>query len=546
MDKKAILAVMISLGIWIGWQKIYLEPLQKQAALQNQQIEEAKAKAALEASKAANLKAELNDKGILPEAERNKVLQQAKTEVILENDSSKIFLTNTNPTFETWELKNYTDNHSEKKEVISVPFLTGFSSQLSMRFSDESLNQLVKQNWNSIQKTNERSAVAVIQNSRMNIRRTFELDSTGFGGVLKLEGQFLGEIPKFIFLDLIGSPKRPHDKEGSIFGEAPDKVSVTFRDEKERFMEMASHHKETKETPFGVKWLGLGTRYFELALVPSTNVAGAQVAQDFERGQAVKGSLVYPTEGKKDFAFETRVYFGPKEMEALRSVHPILVDAIDFGWTSFIAVPLLQSLKWLYTYVHNYGLAIIILTFIIKMLLFPLTYKSMKSMAKIAKLQPQLNALREKYKDDKEKLNAEMMNFMKTNGYNPVGGCLPILIQMPIFFALYRVLFNSMELYQAPFIGWIMDLSAPDPWFITPVLLTGLMYFQQKLSPSTATDPMQQKMLQIMPVIFGVFMLLLPAGLNIYMVVNSATSIAQQWVLNRKLGITPAGKAVKA
>jgi YidC/Oxa1 family membrane protein insertase len=545
MDKKAILAVMISLGIWVGWQKLYLEPLQKQAALQNQQIEEAKARIAA-AQKAEVVKAEVNSKGILSDAEKNSAPQVAKTEVILENENSKIVLANANPTFQTWELKNFTDNHSEEKAIISVPFLTGFDSQLGLRFSDESLNRVVKGNWNSIEKTNDRSATASLQHPQLNIKRTFALDASGYGGVLKLEGQFKGEVPKFVFVDMLGSPKRPHDKEGSIFGEAPDKVSVTFLDEKQRFMEMASHHKETKETPFGVKWMGLGTRYFELALVPSNNLAGAQVAQDLERGQAVKGSLVFPTEGKKDFSFETRVYFGPKEMESLKSVHPVLVDAIDFGWTSFIAVPLLQSLKWLYVYVHNYGIAIIILTFLIKMLLFPLTYKSMKSMAKIAKLQPQLNALREKYKDDKEKLNAEMMNFMKTNGYNPVGGCLPILIQMPIFFALYRVLFNSMELYQAPFMGWIMDLSAPDPWFITPVLLTGLMYFQQKLSPSTAADPMQQKMLQIMPVIFGVFMLLLPAGLNIYMVVNSATSIAQQWVLNRKLGITPAGKTVKA
>jgi YidC/Oxa1 family membrane protein insertase len=226
-------------------------------------------------------------------------------------------------------------------------------------------------------------------------------------------------------------------------------------------------------------------------------------------------------------------------MESLRAVDPVLIDAIDFGWTSFMAVPLLQSLKWLYGYVQNYGIAIIILTFIIKMLLFPLTYKSMKAMAKMAKLQPQLNALREKYKDDKEKLNAEMMSFMRTNGYNPVGGCLPILIQMPIFFALYRVLFNSMELYQAPFMGWIQDLSSPDPFFITPLLLTGLMYLQQRLAPTTATDPMQQKMLQFMPVIFGFFMLLLPAGLNVYMVVNSAVSIAQQWVMNKRLGIIP-------
>ena len=135
---------------------------------------------------------------------------------------------------------------------------------------------------------------------------------------------------------------------------------------------------------------------------------------------------------------------------------------------------------------------------------------------------------------------------MKTNSYNPVGGCLPILLQMPIFFSLYRVLFNSMELYQAPFFGWIHDLSMPDPFFITPVLLTGLMYVQQKLTPTTTADPAQQKMLQFMPIMFGVFMLLLPAGLNIYMVVNSAVTILQQWVLTHKLGIKRPGQGAMA
>jgi YidC/Oxa1 family membrane protein insertase len=237
-------------------------------------------------------------------------------------------------------------------------------------------------------------------------------------------------------------------------------------------------------------------------------------------------------------------------MTALTKVDPILSDAINFGWTSFIAIPLLSGLKWLYANlpgpIKNYGLAIILLTFLIKMLLFPLMYKSMTSMAKMSKLQPQMNALREKHKDNKEKLNQEMMTFMKTNGYNPISGCLPILLQMPIFFALYRVLFNSMELYHAPFAGWIHDLSSPDPFYVTPILLCGLMFLQQKLSPNTAADPAQQKMLQIMPVMFGAFMLMLPSGLTIYMVVNSAVSISQQYYLNRKLGIKKTPVLAKA
>jgi YidC/Oxa1 family membrane protein insertase len=156
-------------------------------------------------------------------------------------------------------------------------------------------------------------------------------------------------------------------------------------------------------------------------------------------------------------------------------------------------------------------------------------------MKQMAKLQPQLQKLREKYKDDKEALNREMLTFMRSNGYNPVSGCLPMLIQMPIFFALYRVLYSSIELYHAPFWLWIRDLSDKDPYYVTPVLLTLTMYIQQKMMPNTATDPAQQKMMQFMPIMFGAFMLTLPSGLTIYMLVNALTSIVQQIVLNRKL-----------
>ena len=192
-------------------------------------------------------------------------------------------------------------------------------------------------------------------------------------------------------------------------------------------------------------------------------------------------------------------------------------------------------MKKIKEWVKNWGIAIILLTLLIKLLTFPLTYKSMASMKKMAALQPQLNALKEKHANDKEALNRELLTFMRTNGYNPMSGCLPMLIQMPVFFALYRVLYSSIELYQAPFFGWITDLSLKDPYYITPVLLTGFMYLQQKLTPSTISDPMQAKMMQWMPVFFGVLMINLPSGLTIYMLVNAIASIFQQMYLNKKL-----------
>ncbi|MGE3261406.1 MAG: membrane protein insertase YidC [Bacteriovoracia bacterium] len=538
MDKKALLAIALSLGIWVTWQKFYLEPIQHQQALENQRQQEL----VTQSQQRAEKRADLDQRGILPDSEKKRQGQvnRESRAVTLQNTDSTLVISNEPALVKSWQLKAFSTALEHQDDKISLAGISGFNGQGRLRFSDAQYEPASQQNWDSLVQENELSVVSKISTPAMQGLRRVVLDPQGYGGRVEYELQFAKDPPKYVFLDLYGSPKRENDHEGSIFGQAPDKVHVTFRDATGRHSEMAASLKQTKESAAGARWLGLDTRYFVLALVPEgswKDVSGAQIAHDETRPATVRGTLVFPTDGKKTINFSTKMYFGPKHMESLRAVDPILSDAIDFGWTSVLAIPLLQALKWLYGYVHNYGLAIIILTFVIKMLLFPLTYKSTKSMAKIAVLQPQLNALREKFKDDKEKLNTEMMKFMKTNGYNPVGGCLPILLQMPIFFALYRVLFNSMELYQTPFYLWIHDLSRPDPFFITPVLLTGLMYVQQKLTPTAAADPAQQKMLQFMPLMFGVFMIMLPAGLNIYMVVNSAVTIAQQWVLTHKLGI---------
>lgn len=543
MDKKAFLAVGLSLAIWVGWQKFYLEPIQQQQALHQKQVQEAQALVAKEAAAKAQPAAgsSVTTPSVGKVADAKKANLVTVQNVSLENEGSNVSLSNEPAALSHWELKTFSRTLEKKEDKITMEEATGFGQQLRIRYSDATMGAIADQTWQSLEKSGPRTVTSKLSTPDLEAKRIVTLDETGYGGRIEYAFRFLREPPKFIFLDVYGSPKRASDKEGSIFGQAPDKVHVTFRDPKGRHSHIGASIAEPLESGAGVRWLGLDTRYFVLALVPDpvSDSLGAQVSRDELGAPAVRGSLVFPTDGKRELNFATKLYFGPKNMEALTKVDPVLSDAIDYGWTSAIAIPLLQGLKWLFRYLQNYGLAIIALTFLIKMALFPLMYKSMKSMSKMSTLQPQLNALREKYKDDKEKLNVEMMNFMKANGYNPVGGCLPILLQMPIFFALYRVLFNSMELYQAPFYGWIHDLSSPDPFFVTPILLTGLMYLQQRLSPNATMDPAQQKMMQIMPVMFGAFMLMLPSGLTIYMVVNSVVSIAQQWFLNKRLGIRP-------
>ncbi|RYZ98084.1 MAG: hypothetical protein EOP11_21140, partial [Proteobacteria bacterium] len=404
MDKKAILAVVLSMVIWIGWQKYYLEPIQAH----NSAAQKAEQESQAAAKQRDEFKADLDAKGIISPAEKQEIASRARLFQNLENDSTNVLVTNSAYGVEGWQLKGFSPTLEKKDVKIGLEGATGFANQLGLRFKDDALNAELARGWDTLERASERSVVAKLNGQNISAEKIFTLDEKGFGATLVYKLKFAQAVPPFVFVDFFGSPKRETDTEGSIFGQAPDKVHVTFRDREGRHAEIAANHKESKESLAGVKWMGLDTRYFVLAAVPGEGSpeAGAQVAHDNSRGvPAVRGSLVFPTEGAKEVTVSTRVFFGPKEMDALRSVAPILSDTIDFGWTSFLAVYLLSALKWLYSFVHNYGVAIILLTFAIKMALLPLTYKSMKSMSKIAKLQPQLNALREKYKDNKEKLN---------------------------------------------------------------------------------------------------------------------------------------------
>jgi YidC/Oxa1 family membrane protein insertase len=208
---------------------------------------------------------------------------------------------------------------------------------------------------------------------------------------------------------------------------------------------------------------------------------------------------------------------------------------VDYGWLTVISAPLFWLLAFIHRWVGNWGWAIILLTILIKLAFYPLSAASYKSMAHMKKMQPKLQALKERYGDDKQKLNQAMMELYKTEKINPLGGCLPILIQIPVFIALYWVLLESVEMRQAPFILWIKDLSAQDPYYVLPIVMGVSMFAQQKLNPQPL-DPIQQKIFLFMPLFFTVFFLFFPAGLVLYWTVNNILSIAQQWQINRTIG----------
>ena len=296
-----------------------------------------------------------------------------------------------------------------------------------------------------------------------------------------------------------------------------------------------------------MKWLGVEDQYFISAAVPMTTVrnglfrAGAYLSDPQPNVQGERllspyfGVALPPTNLQPNLLVESdfRMYYGPKEDEELLKFGHNLVLSHDMT-LEVLAGPLLDLLRLIYGYVGNYGVAIIILTIIVRLVLFPLTFKGMKSMKRMQQLSPRMKKLQAKYKNNKEKLNKEMMELYRKNRVNPLGGCLPMLLQIPVFFALYSSLSSAVELRHAPFMFWISDLSQPDGLGITPLLMGASMYFQQKLTPQTAMmDSTQAKVMQMLPFIFTIFTFTFPSGLTLYWVTSNVLSIAQQQIINR-------------
>ncbi len=294
-----------------------------------------------------------------------------------------------------------------------------------------------------------------------------------------------------------------------------------------------------------IGWAAYEGTYFMCAVVPdnSTKSSVFLSAQGDKVRTTLSGDpdLIAPGTGKQ---YSYTLYFGPKKLSVLADTGHNLDRAVNFGWFDKVAKPTLSLLNFIYGFTGNYGIAIILVTILMKVLLWPIAHKGMKSMRNMQKIQPKMARLKEKYKDDSARLNQEMMNLYKTYKVNPLGGCLPMILQIPVFFALYKVLLQAIELRHAPFMLWITDLSAPDRLWVglnlpflggIPVLtllMGGSMFLQQKMTP-TATDPTQAKIMMFMPIIFTFMFLNFASGLVLYWFVNNLLSVGQQYMVNR-------------
>ena len=305
---------------------------------------------------------------------------------------------------------------------------------------------------------------------------------------------------------------------------------------KDQALEMTSANKK-------LDFFGFDTHYFTAAFIPHASANYRTTYAGKENGICETLTTVSTDMGSvaagQSMTSNWDTWLGPKEVELLTAFDPHLKTTLGLGWLDMIASPLLLAIKGLHKFIGNYGISIIVLTLLLKILFFPLARQAAISAARMKKLNPEMTKIREKHKANPQQMQMELMKFMSVNKINPMKGCLPILPQIPVFFALFRVLSASIDLRHAPFYGWITDLSAKDPYLVTPLILTGCMFVQQRLTPMTGMDKNQEKIMMFMPLIFGVMMISLPSGLVLYMLTNTIVSIAQQQYITKKLAAEP-------
>jgi YidC/Oxa1 family membrane protein insertase len=332
--------------------------------------------------------------------------------------------------------------------------------------------------------------------------------------------------------------RKPPDGDSAML---PTYTGLAVYTKGEKFQKVAFDDVDKGKTPYSKTiqdegWVAIVQHYFLSAFIPKDKTPREFYTSKLDGGLYAAGAKfvgpVIPTGGRATLGVP--LYAGPQDTATLEKLAPGLDLVVDYGILTVIAVPLFMVLNWIHGWVGNWGIAIILLTVLIKAIFYPLQEASYKAMAKMKVIAPKMQQLKERYGEDRQRLQKAMMELYQKEKVNPMAGCLPILIQMPVFIALYWVILASVELRHAPFYGWITDLSSIDPWYILPVLMGASMIIQTKLNPEPP-DPIQAKVMKIMPIAFSVFFFFFPAGLVLYWLVNNILSIAQQWHINRAI-----------
>jgi YidC/Oxa1 family membrane protein insertase len=529
MEKRVLIAVLLSIAVMYGYTIIF--PQQKPVQQKEQvSISDTKTSPAVSATPVSEA---VNTPKVVPSP------KQDVKDVTVDNDVFTAVIASQNGSIKKLVLKKYKDHAgSNGKEIVLVKddgqtpltlasSYPGFSSESDVYFSSNiDKVALTGTETKSIELTS-RTANGLI------LKKTFSFTGNSYS-ISLVDSVVNISTPASsgqIQLTLRNPSVKPKNEDGrfEVFG------PVTRLDSGVVFDTIADLGKAEKTYDKGVKWSGFGDKYFLSAVISKGNYPLTLSLRDtggvmVQRFSSQTATLI----PGQSMSTAQSLFFGPKDLDILKAQGVQLEGAIDLGWFSAIAKPLLHALKLFYGYLHNYGLAIIVITVILKILFFPLTHKSYKSMKEMQKLQPKMQELKDKFKDDRDALNRAVMELYKAHKVNPLGGCLPMIVQIPVFFGLYKALMFSIELRHAPFYFWLQDLSAKDPYYVTPIIMGATMFVQQKMTP-TNMDPIQAKMMLALPVVFTFMFLNFPSGLVLYWLVNNILTIAQQAYINKTL-----------
>jgi YidC/Oxa1 family membrane protein insertase len=552
MEKRTILAFALSLIVLIVW-SVFFVPKEKKVPKKGESVSQQRPVNQEQTPKPIELTAPVPSQ-VAKETPGPKIGEAREKEVVVETPLYKAVFTNVGPTIKSFKLKKYhqsTDTNSPLIELVNLK--DGKGRFLLVSFETPS-------------STGPRETIYQVDQEAIHLGpdsspRELVFQATNPDGILTK--QTFRIYPDQYKIDLgvdvanqSGTPLRgafsanlevvPQEKTGyySFVG-----LALLLNDKLEELK--ANGLSEEKVLKGRVDWMAYESDYFISAIVPEIPFDGVFRGRLLKSG-LLEGACGPPTidlNPSQGAAYRYALYLGPRDLGVLKRFGHGLDQAINFGWTDIIAKPLLYVLRFFDQYLRNYGVSIILLTILVKILFWPLTHKSYKSMKEMQKLQPRMAKIREKYKNDKQKMNQEMMALYKTYKVNPMGGCLPMVIQIPVFFALYRVLGSSIELRHAPFMLWINDLSAPDRLFhfsfqipfmhppygipVLTLLMGASMFIQQKMTPSPG-DPSQAKIMMFLPIIFTFMFINFPSGLVLYWLVNNLLSIGQQYRIHKR------------
>ena len=544
MERRVLLAIFLAFLVLYVWQALFVKPVPKPTLGEAPPASTAAASPAPPAS--AQLPAEAPPASAAAAAPAAATLVGDATErdVRVETRSVSAVFTNRGARLKSWRLKRYLDGQRQPQELVETE-APGQPLPFSLRTPDAAVTATLNTSLYAVA-----NAPSGVISSPFDLR--FEYRNAAGVQAVK-EFHFDPDAYVVTLRTLVTAGDRAVTP-AVQWGPAPGDIAEVSRysqkaegilyQDKVRRLAAKDIAKQSEYTG-DFKLAGVDDNYFMAAALFPTNTT--------IRYQPV---AIPPLAGSKDQARELVAYeveagtantpmkffVGPKDFDVLQSISPDLTNAINFGTFAIIVAPLLRSLKWVNGYVGNYGFSIIILTVLINVIMFPLRHKSVVSMRKMQEIQPEVKAIQDRYSKlkatdpAKQKMNQELMTLYRERGVNPAGGCVPMLLTMPVLIAMWSLLSTAIELRGAPFIGWIHDLTAHDPLYITPVIMGASQLWQQKMTPNTGMDPAQQRMMMMMPIIFTVMFLWLPAGVAIYYAVTNIWAIGQQYLTNYLIG----------